>query len=191
MAKIKQFTNQEKAVILDECKTVGNVSKVAEKYDITRATIYNWQKIEDEIRKSLAQDSALQAIKESKLVQTDILKDVERYSELLSAKGNLEKRKQLLSSQVEFILWKVVRLLEDHEALDQIHPKDLSKIMSDLHSVRKELSNEPTIIIEYRTQWMERVLSVLNEFLDESSLREFANKMQAVEAEYEVIWQIQ
>lgn len=187
MAKIKQFTNQEKAVILDECKTVGNVSKVAEKYDITRATIYNWQKIEDEIRKSLAQDSALQAIKESKLVQTDILKDVERYSELLSAKGNLEKRKQLLSSQVEFILWKVVRLLEDHEALDQIHPKDLSKIMSDLHSVRKELSNEPTIIIEYRTQWMERVLSVLNEFLDESSLREFANKMQAVEAEYEVI----
>lgn len=187
MSKIKQFTNQEKAIILDECKVVGNVSKVAEKYDVTRATIYNWQKSEEEIRASLAQDSALQAIKESKLVQTDILKDVERYSELLAAKGNLEKRKQLLSAQVEFILWKVVRLLEDHEALDQIHPKDLSKIMSDLHSVRKELSNEPTIIIEYRNEWMERVLSVLQEFLDADSLREFAKKMQAVEAEYELL----
>lgn len=187
MRKIKQFANSEKAIILDECKTMGNVSKVAEKYDITRATIYNWQKNEDEIRASVAQDSALQSIKESKLIETDVLKDVERYSELLAAKGNLEKRKQLLSSQVEFILWKVVRLLEDHEALDQIHPKDLSKIMSDLHSVRKELSNEPTIIIEYRNEWMERVLSVLQEFLDADALREFANKMQAVEAEYEIV----
>lgn len=187
MSKIKQFTNSEKAIILDECKKVGNVSKVAEKYDVTRATIYNWQKSEDEIMKSLSQDSSLLAIKESRLIDSDILKDVERYADLLSAKGALEKRKQLLSAQVEFILWKVVKLLETHEALEDIHPKDLSKIMSDLHAVRKELSNEPTVIIEYRNQWMERVLSVLNEYLDTDQLREFVNKMQAVEAEYEVL----
>jgi hypothetical protein len=93
----------------------------------------------------------------------------------------------MMSAQVEFILWKVIKLLESHEDLDRVHPKDLSKIMGDLHSVRKELSNEPTVIIEYRNQWMERVLSVLQEFLDTEQLREFASKMQAVEAEYEII----
>jgi len=93
----------------------------------------------------------------------------------------------MMSAQVEFILWKVVRLLENHPDLDAIHPKDLSKIMADLHAVRKELSNEPTVIIEYRNQWMEQVLSVLQEFLDADSLRAFAQKMEAVEADYEVL----
>jgi len=116
-----------------------------------------------------------------------VLKGVEEYADLLAQKGNLEKRKQLLSGQVEFILWKVVKLLENHPDLDGVHPKDLSKIMGDLHSVRKELSNEPTIIIEYRNEWMERVLSVLQEFLDEEKMREFAKKMEAVEADYELI----
>jgi len=184
---MQQFSNRQKAEILDECIKVGNVSKVAEKYDITRATIYNWQKKEDEIRESLAQDTALRAIRDSVSVEAGVLKDIEQYSQLLSAKGNLEKRKQLLSSQVEFILWKVVNLLETHPDLDSVHPKDLSKIMGDLHSVRKELSNEPTVIIEYRNQWMERVLSVLQEFLDVDQMRDFAQKMQAVEAEYEVL----
>ena len=99
----------------------------------------------------------------------------------------MEKRKQLLSAHVEYILWKVVKLLENHPDLDGIHPKDLSKIMSDLHSVRKELSNEPTIIVEYRNEWMGRVLSVLQDFMGEEDLREFAKKMQAVEAEYEIL----
>jgi len=184
---VQQFSNRQKAEILDECKRVGNVSKVADKYGITRATIYNWQKVESEIRDALAHDTALVALKQSLPIEADVLKGIEEYSDLLAQKGNLEKRKQLLSSQVEFILWKVVRLLENHPDLDGIHPKDLSKIMSDLHGVRKELSNEPTIIIEYRNEWMERVLSVLQEFLDEDGLREFAKKMQAVEAEFEVL----
>lgn len=184
---MQQFSNRQKAEILDECKRVGNVSKVADKYGITRASIYNWQKAEDEIRSALAHDTALVAIKQSLPVEADVLKGIEEYSELLAQKGNLERRKQLLSSQVEFILWKVVRLLEQHPDLDGIHPKDLSKIMSDLHSVRKELSNEPTVIIEYRNEWMERVLSVLQDFLGADDLREFAKKMQAVEAEFEIV----
>jgi transposase-like protein len=50
---MNQFNNRQKAQILDECTTTGNVSKVAEKYGITRATIYNWQKKEQEIREAL------------------------------------------------------------------------------------------------------------------------------------------
>lgn len=184
---MNQFSNRQKAQILDECTTTGNVSKVAEKYGITRATIYNWQKKESEIREALAQDTALRAIKESLPAEAGVLKDVEEYAVLLAEKGALEQRKQMMSAQVEFILWKVIKLLESHEDLDRIHPKDLSKIMGDLHQVRKELSNEPTVIIEYRNQWMERVLSVLNEFLDADRLREFVNKMESIEAEYEII----
>lgn len=184
---MKQFTNRQKAEILDEVKQVGNVSKVAQKFDITRATIYNWQKNEQDIRSSLAQDTALRAVKESYPLESEVLKDVQEYAELLNRKGALEQRKQMMSAQVEFILWKVVRLLENHPDLDAIHPKDLSKIMADLHSVRKELSNEPTVIIEYRNQWMEQVLSVLQEYLDADSLRAFAQKMEAVEADYEVL----
>ena len=182
-----QFTNARKIEVLDECKRVGNVSKVAEKYGITRATIYNWQKSEEEIRKSVAQDDALVKIKANAPAHTEVLRDVERYADLLSEKGALEKRKQLLSAQVEYILWKVVGLLESHPDLDAIHPKDLSKIMGDLHSVRKELSNEPTVIIEYRNQWMERVLQVLTEYMEPEDIRDFVKKMQAIEAEYEVL----
>ena len=184
---MSQFNNRQKAQILDECTTTGNVSKVAEKYGITRATIYNWQKREQDIRESLAQDTALRAIKESLPAEAGVLKDIEEYSVLLAEKGALETRKKMMSAQVEYILWKVIKLLESHEDLDKVHPKDLSKIMGDLHSVRKELSNEPTVIIEYRNQWMERVLSVLQEFLDVDEIREFASKMQSVEAEYEIL----
>lgn len=186
-AGITYFTNRQKAEVLDDCVRMGNVSKVAEKYGLTRATIYNWQKAEQEIRKELAHDTALMNIKAAMPLEAGVLDKVQDYADLLARKGALEHRKQLMSAQVEFILWKVIKLLEEHPDLDGVHPKDLSKIMGDLHSVRKELSNEPTVIIEYRNQWMERVLTVLNEFLDEDAMREFVGKMKAVEAEYEVL----
>ena len=184
---MKQFSNRQKAEILDEVAKVGNVSKVAQKFDITRATIYNWQKNEDEIREALGKDTALRAIKDSFPLEEGVLKGVEEYADLLAKKGALEHRKQMMSAQVEYILWKVVRILENHPDLDAIHPKDLSKIMSDLHGVRKELSNEPTVIIEYRNQWMEQVLNVLQEFVEPDQLREFVKKMEAVEADFEVL----
>jgi transposase len=184
---MSQFTNRQKVEVLDDVKRMGNVSKAAEKYGITRMTIYNWQKQEDEIRKTVSEDYALKTLRQSMGLEESVLQGIEEYADLLAQKGALEKRKQLLSANVEYILWKVVRLLENHPDLDGVHPKDLSKIMGDLHQVRKELSNEPTVIIEYRNEWMGRVLSVLQEFLDEDALREFAKKMQAVEAEYEVL----
>lgn len=184
---MKQFTNRQKIEVLDEVKSTGNLSKVAEKFDITRATIYNWQKSEDALRESLAQDTALRSIKDSIPLEADILKDVETYAELLNQKGALEARKQMMSAQVEMLLWRTIKLLESHPDLDAIHPKDLSKIMGDLHTIRKELSNEPTVIIEYRNQWMEQVLGVLQEFVDNDTLREFVKKMEAVEADFEVL----
>ena len=59
--------------------------------------------------------------------------------------------------------------------------------MKDLHDVRKELSNEPTIIIEYKNKVREQTLQVLQDFLDMDQLREFAQRMEAIEAEYELV----
>ena len=184
---MKQYSNRQKAEILDECEKVGNVSKVAEKYGITRATIYNWKRDRESIEDSLSKDTALTAIKRSLGEEAGVLESVSEYSALLERVGDLEKRKKHLSSQVEFILWKVVKILETHEHLADMNPKDLSRVMVDLHGVRKDLSNEPTIVIEYRNRWIETVLQVLQEFLDEDQIREFAKKMQAVEAEYEIV----
>lgn len=184
---MKQFSNSEKAVILEECDRTQNIAKVAEKYGITRTTIYNWKGKRGELKKKIAEKKVLDTARLKVGLDEKMLEGVEDYAGLLAEKGNLERRKQLLSSQVEYILWRVVRLLENHPDLNAISPKDLSKVMTDLHAVRKELSNEPTVIVEYRNEWMERVLQVLQEFLGDDELRAFASKMQSVEAEYEVL----
>ena len=85
------------------------------------------------------------------------------------------------------MLIKITTLLERHPDLDEIHPKDLSKIMKDLHDVRKELSNEPAIIIEYKNKIKEQTLQVLQDFLDIDQLKEFASRMESIEADYEVL----
>jgi len=59
--------------------------------------------------------------------------------------------------------------------------------MVDLHSVRKELSNEPTIIVEYKNKMREQVLRLLVDYLSREQLEDFAGKMEAIEAEYEVL----
>jgi hypothetical protein len=59
--------------------------------------------------------------------------------------------------------------------------------MKDLHDVRKELSNEPTIIIEYKNKMREQTLQVLQDYLNIDQLRDFAQKMEAIEADYELL----
>ncbi len=184
---MKQFSNSEKAMILEECDRSGNIAKVAEKYGITRTTIYNWKGKRDELKKKMVEKRVLDGAVGKVGLDKRMLEGVEDYAGLLAEKGNLERRKQLLSGQVEYILWRVVRLLDAHPDLSAMNPKDLSKVMTDLHAVRKELSNEPTVIVEYRNEWMERVLQVLQDFLGDEQLREFAKKMQSVEADYEVL----
>lgn len=192
MSKRKAGTTQEvspqdKVAILKEIEVMGNVSKVAEKWGVSRQVIYNWKKhrskLEDEIK---IQEQAKDVVARSQF-DPELLKDLEQYRNTLSFIGTLEERKEKLSAKVEYMLIKITTLLENHPDLDEIHPKDLSKIMKDLHDVRKELSNEPTIIIEYKNKVREQTLQVLQDFLDLDQLKEFAKRMEAIETNYEIL----
>lgn len=182
-----EFSPEEKVEILRDIDIIGNVSKVAQKWGVSRQTIYNWKAERKHI------DDEIDFIEKSKNLpdlskfDSKAVKDIEQYRNTLQSIGTLEERKEKLSAKVEFMLIKITTLLEDHPDLDAIHPKDLSKIMKDLHDVRKELSNEPTIIIEYKNKVREQTLQVLQDFLNLDQLREFAQRMEAIEAEYEVV----
>jgi transposase-like protein len=186
-AGTNEFTSEEKVAILREIEVMGNVSKVAEKWGVSRQSIYNWQaqrkNLDEDIR---IREQAKDVVTRSKF-DPELLKDLEQYRNTLQFIGHLEERKEQLSAKVEFMLIKITSLLENHPDLDSIHPKDLSKIMKDLHDVRKELSNEPTIIIEYKNKLREQTLQVLQDFLNLDQLKEFAKRMEAIETDYEVI----
>jgi|DEB0MinimDraft_10_1074344.scaffolds.fasta_scaffold06560_1 transposase-like protein len=186
-AGTNEFSPEEKVAILREIEVMGNVSKVAEKWGVSRQSIYNWQaqrrNLDEEI---MIREQAKDVVARSKF-DPELLKDLEQYRNTLQFIGTLEERKEKMSAKVEFMLIKITTLLENHPDLDEIHPKDLSKIMKDLHDVRKELSNEPTIIIEYKNKLREQTLQVLQDFLDLDQLKEFAHRMEAIEADYEVL----
>lgn len=182
-----EVSPEDKVAILKEIEVMGNVSKVAEKWGVSRQSIYNWQaqrkNLDEEIK---IREQAKDVVERSKF-DPELLKDLEQYRNTLQFIGTLEERKEKLSAKVEFMLIKITTLLESHPDLDSIHPKDLSKIMKDLHDVRKELSNEPTIIIEYKNKLREQTLQVLQDFLNLDQLKEFASRMEAIEADYEVL----
>jgi transposase-like protein len=186
-AGTNEFSPEEKVAILREIEVMGNVSKVAEKWGVSRQAIYNWKaqrkNLDEEI---IIREQAKDVVARSKF-DPELLKDLEQYRNTLQFIGTLEERKEKMSAKVEFMLIKITTLLENHPDLDEIHPKDLSKIMKDLHDVRKELSNEPTIIIEYKNKLREQTLQVLQDFLDLDQLKEFASRMEAIEADYEVL----
>jgi transposase-like protein len=165
-AGTNEFSPEEKVAILREIEVMGNVSKVAEKWGVSRQAIYNWKaqrrNLDEEI---MIREQAKDVVTRSKF-DPDLLKDLEQYRNTLQFIGTLEERKEKMSAKVEFMLIKITTLLENHPDLDEIHPKDLSKIMKDLHDVRKELSNEPTIIIEYKNKLREQTLQVLQDFLE-------------------------
>ena len=171
--------------ILEDCETLGSVTAAAEKHGVSRQSIYNWKKKQKSIELELASEERF--LEERAKRGTEALQNIDSYATLLNRLGTLEQRKAKLSAHVEFILANVVSLLEKHPDLDKIHPKDLSKIMVDLHSVRKELSNEPTIIVEYKNKMREQVLRLLVDYLSREQLEDFAGKMEAIEAEYEVL----
>ena len=177
----KEFSSEEKVEILKDISVIGNVSKVAQKWGVSRQTIYNWKAERSELDDQII-------LRENKPdFDSKTLTEIDRYRDVLSDLGTLEQRKEKMSAKVEFMLMKITTLLENHPDLDAIHPKDLSKIMKDLHDVRKELSNEPTIIIEYKNKMREQTLQVLQDFLNLDQLREFAQRMEAIEVDYEFV----
>lgn len=186
-AGTNDFTAQEKVEILKDIEVMGNVSKVAEKWGVSRQSIYNWKQEREELDKEIALQEMKTQVPQSLNIDSNSLKEIEQYRSMLQSLGTLEERKEKLSAKVEFMLMKITSILENHPDLDAIHPKDLSRIMKDLHDVRKELSNEPTIIIEYKNKVREQTLQVLQDFLDLDQIREFAQRMEAIEADYEII----
>ena len=182
-----EFSPQEKVEILRDIDIIGNVSKVAQKWGVSRQTIYNWKAERKHIDDEIEFIEKTKNLPEVSKFDPELLKDLDQYRNTLQFIGTLEERKEKLSAKVEFMLVKITTLLENHPDLDAIHPKDLSKIMKDLHDVRKELSNEPTIIIEYKNKVREQTLQVLQDFLNMDQLREFAQRMEAIEADYEVV----
>ena len=177
----KEFSPKEKVEILKDISVMGSVSKVAQKWGVSRQSIYNWKNERSKLDEEVILRENVPEISDHAII------DIEKYKQILSDLGSLEQRKEKMSAKVEFMLMKITTLLENHPDLDAIHPKDLSKIMKDLHDVRKELSNEPTIIIEYKNKMREQTLQVLQDFLNIDQLREFAQKMEAIEADYEII----
>jgi vacuolar-type H+-ATPase subunit I/STV1 len=186
-AGINEFTTEEKVAILRDIDVMRNVSKVAEKWGVSRQSIYNWKAEREELDKQIVVEQQVRQVREESYFDRDVLKDLNQYRNTLQFLGTLEERKEKLSAKVEFMLIKITTLLERHPDLDEIHPKDLSKIMKDLHDVRKELSNEPAIIIEYKNKIKEQTLQVLQDFLDIDQLKEFASRMESIEADYEVL----
>jgi len=177
----REFSPKEKVEVLKDISVIGNVSKVAQKWGVSRQTIYNWKAERSELDEQII-------LRESRPdFDSKTLMEINKYRDVLSDLGTLEQRKEKMSAKVEFMLMKITTLLENHPDLDAIHPKDLSKIMKDLHDVRKELSNEPTIIIEYKNKMREQTLQVLQDFLNMDQLKEFAQRMEAIEVDYELI----
>ena len=113
-AGTNEFTPDEKVAILREIEVLGNVSKVAQKWGVSRQSIYNWQaqrsKLEDDIR---IQEQAKDVVTRSKF-DPELLKDLDQYRNALQFIGHLEERKEQLSAKVEFMLIKVTTLLENH-----------------------------------------------------------------------------
>lgn len=183
--KATDFSDSEKMEVLQDCDLLGSVSKVSDKWGVSRQTIYNWKKERVSIKTKADERVKIQSAREGYLVDDEVLQGISTYKQLMSRVGALEDRKEKLSAKVEFILVRVVDILEKHPNLSDIHPKDLSKIMKDLHDVRKELSNEPTIIIEFKNKVREQALQILQDFLTIEQLKEFVKRMEAVEVDYE------
>lgn len=177
----REYTDAEKWEVLKYAEK-ENISQAAKKFKVNRQSIYNWMEDRDTIETHVALQSKSMAVAK-KVLSDDALMDFSNYKDLLSRIGTLEERKRDLAAKVEYNLGRVIDYLEKHPDLSDVHPKDLSKIMLDLNVIKKDLYNEPTVIVEYRNRWMEGVLHVLKEFLGESELRQFVNKMGSVEAQ--------
>ena len=94
-----EFSPQEKVEILREIEVMGNVSKVAQKYGVSRQSIYNWKSERDELDKEIAlQQQARQVVKSSNL-NVDALKQLQSYKDTLGDIGTLEERKEKLSAK--------------------------------------------------------------------------------------------
>jgi len=86
-AGTNEFSPEEKVAILREIEVMGNVSKVAEKWGVSRQSIYNWQaqrrNLDEEI---MIREQAKDVVARSKF-DPELLKDLEQYRNTLQFIG--------------------------------------------------------------------------------------------------------
>lgn len=161
----------------------GNISQVARQYDVTRSTLYKWIEKADNLSVEMTEAEKLLQ-KKSEAVKKEVahvIENAQRKEVLLKEIGDLESRKHTMAHYVESTLMEVVDHLSTHPSLHEQAPKDLVVIMEKLNAVKKDLYNEPTVIIEYRNSWMEQVLRVLLSMQGKNFINEFVQKMSEIE----------
>ena len=182
-----EYTEKFKLKVLSDIDLLG-ITETSKKHGVARQTVYNWMEKAKEINKNVSLAQHVVALRQGKLNITSALGDIDEYTELLKEIGTLKERKRKVAAKAEANLMRVIDLLENHAELDKIHPKDLSKIMIDLNTIKKDLYEEPTVIIEYRNSWMNRVLQVLKDFMSDKQIIDFVEKMEIIEeATYEEV----
>jgi transposase-like protein len=60
-----EFSTEEKVAILRDIDVIGNVSKVAEKWGVSRQTIYNWKSEREKLDEQIVIEKQIQQVKES------------------------------------------------------------------------------------------------------------------------------
>lgn len=187
-----EYTSTFKAQVLDAVRKWDNIAKVSREYEVTRQTIYKWIDHEEEIKGSVGKEIEYarkgdELIRKMEQVLPDNIEEADRYLEVLRRYGTARERKQKMNARVEALLWTVLRALEKHPQLEDVHPKDLSKIMGDLETVREKLAGEPTVIVEERNRMKEIVFVAVRDLFGSEAVPKLAERIENMqEAEIEI-----
>lgn len=188
-----RYTNAQKLEVLKAVEELDNMSEVSRRFDVNRRTIYDWIASKDKIQAEAETEEGLverseQIIKKMSKALPQNIEEADEYLRVLDEFGTASQRKVKLNARVETLLWGVVEMLEKHPGLALTSPKDLSKIMMDLESVREKLAGEPTIIIQERNRIKEIVLIAVKDLFGQDAVRSLADRIKAMEeAEVEVV----
>lgn len=181
-----EYQDSFRLQVIEKAKEWNNVTKAANEFGVTRHSVYKWMREEEDIaaraeRELKLAEKSEQIIQKMEKVLPDNIEEADRYLEILNRYGTATERKTKLNARVETLLWRVLQMLETHEDLPDVHPKDLSKIMTDLESVREKLAGEPTIIIQERNKIKEIVFIAIRDELGEEAVPRVARRLEAMQ----------
>ena len=83
----RDISTKEKVEILKDINILGNVSKVAEKWGVSRQSIYNWKSERAKLDQEMILRENVPEISDHAIV------DIEKYKQILSDLGSLEQLK--------------------------------------------------------------------------------------------------
>lgn len=181
-----EYTDAFRLEVAEKAEEWDNVTKAAEDYNVTRHSVYKWMREKDEIAARAKRESDL-AYKSEEIIRKmdaalpDNIEEADEYLAILNRYGTATERKTKLNARVETLLFRVLRMLEAHPKLADVHPKDLSKIMTDLESVREKLAGEPTIIVQERNKIKEIVFIAVRDLFGEDAVYNLAQRIESMQ----------